>query len=630
MHFTKAIWILVLLLVPLSLGAQQLVVDGEAGTKVVDGSHVYWATSGGEFCSPTPAIERAPKSGGLPETVFSDCDFSPARLGQDATNLFVHDVDAGAIVRLPKSGGLPTTIANAPAVGSNGAMGLIVADGIVYWGDLEGIKSTPVDGTGVTTLVPATGSPLSFNNGLALDEQFVYFVEIDTTGADTARVKRVPRVGGTVETLYTETVPNVFAPEIRAVGEFNVYLKQRATPDNDAPVIIRALPKDGGIATTIISRPFGRDVGSTLLRNNFLFFTDINSISSPCSLADSSIHAYHVVTGEITLVSGGHTRAGRFAADDTHLYFDDCEPAIFRLPIPGTLVDGDGDGVPLADDCDDNDPNVTTGNTCVSSSPVTITSPGGEVTVTFEEVTGGGETTITVSPCTDPVDGITLTPTAPICVEIETTATYEGEITVCIQYDDTGMSVTEETFLRMVHCHEGDCTFATCTPPIPIDTVNNIVCACVPNFSLFAVGFPTDADGDGTPDLLDNCPDTPNLFQEDSDGDGIGDVCDPCPTIPGVSCGSDADFMRGDCNGDGVFQISDAVALFSELFSGGPVGPCDDACDVNDDGNKDIADGIYALSSLFSGGADPSSPFDQCGSDPTADALGCASFSACP
>ena len=40
---------------------------------------------------------------------------------------------------------------------------------------------------------------------------------------------------------------------------------------------------------------------------------------------------------------------------------------------------------------------------------------------------------------------------------------------------------------------------------------------------------PGDRDRDGTPDLEDNCPSTPNEDQADGDEDGIGDVCDPCP-----------------------------------------------------------------------------------------------------
>jgi len=46
----------------------------------------------------------------------------------------------------------------------------------------------------------------------------------------------------------------------------------------------------------------------------------------------------------------------------------------------------------------------------------------------------------------------------------------------------------------------------------------------------------TDADADGVPDALDDCPRSPDPEQRDSDDDGRGDACDACPRFnPGLS-----------------------------------------------------------------------------------------------
>jgi hypothetical protein len=47
-------------------------------------------------------------------------------------------------------------------------------------------------------------------------------------------------------------------------------------------------------------------------------------------------------------------------------------------------------------------------------------------------------------------------------------------------------------------------------------------------YNLCAISLTGDRDGDGVPDLGDNCPNTPDLDQTDSDGDGIGDACTLC------------------------------------------------------------------------------------------------------
>ena len=91
----------------------------------------------------------------------------------------------------------------------------------------------------------------------------------------------------------------------------------------------------------------------------------------------------------------------------------------------------------------------------------------------------------------------------------------------------------------------------------------------------------------------------------------------------------DESFVRGDSNGDGSMDLSDAVFILIALFNDGRNPACDDSADSNDSGGLDITDGVFLLDALFRGGPGPPPPFDSCGKDPTTDVLACASYPPC-
>ncbi len=74
-----------------------------------------------------------------------------------------------------------------------------------------------------------------------------------------------------------------------------------------------------------------------------------------------------------------------------------------------------------------------------------------------------------------------------------------------------------------------------------------------------ANGCPDDTDGDGVPDCIDKCPNTPkdcspvdaNGCAADSDGDGVKDCIDKCPNTP-QGCTVDKNGCPVDSDGDGV------------------------------------------------------------------------------
>lgn len=89
-------------------------------------------------------------------------------------------------------------------------------------------------------------------------------------------------------------------------------------------------------------------------------------------------------------------------------------------------------------------------------------------------------------------------------------------------------------------------------------------------------------------------------------------------------------FVRGDANADGSINIADPVWILSYLFAMGAPSACADSADGNDDGSLDIADPVAILGHLFAMQGPLPAPHPACGTDPTADPIGCSAFAPCP
>lgn len=108
-----------------------------------------------------------------------------------------------------------------------------------------------------------------------------------------------------------------------------------------------------------------------------------------------------------------------------------------------------------------------------------------------------------------------------------------------------------------------------------------------------------------------------SFFQPTDASNGVG------VSVPSRS------FLRSDCDGNGLLNLADAVFALDYMTLGGDEPPCLDGCDVNDNGMLNIADPIHALQYMFLGGPPPASPFPDCGTDTSLDAVSCFDGAGC-
>ena len=117
-----------------------------------------------------------------------------------------------------------------------------------------------------------------------------------------------------------------------------------------------------------------------------------------------------------------------------------------------------------------------------------------------------------------------------------------------------------------------------------------------------------DDDGDGIPDVADNCPTVPNVDQTDIDSDGVGNLCD------------------ADIDGDGVLNDDDTCDFLANPDNIDTDGDGDgDVCDTDDDAD-DVLDAddncpLVANADQLNTDADPEDGGDVCDDDDDNDGL---------
>jgi hypothetical protein len=146
----------------------------------------------------------------------------------------------------------------------------------------------------------------------------------------------------------------------------------------------------------------------------------------------------------------------------------------------------------------------------------------------------------------------------------------------------------------------------------------------VPDSCDIASGTSLDCNGNGIPDECDlaggtipDCnengiPDSCDIASgtsADKEANGIPDECE---------VGPEPRFRRGDADGSGKLDLTDAIATLQFLYMGYTAPSCKDAADTDDSGVLDLTDAIASLQFQFMGGTPPAAPGPTtCGADPT-------------
>lgn len=116
--------------------------------------------------------------------------------------------------------------------------------------------------------------------------------------------------------------------------------------------------------------------------------------------------------------------------------------------------------------------------------PIDYTTGTQPVTLTFDDVTEAGETSLVTYYDGPPLPSGFKLGDPPTYFYVDTTATFDGLIQICIDY--SGISYNDESELKLFHYVDGEKEEV----PTTIDTTNNIICGYVDSLSPFVIVEP--------------------------------------------------------------------------------------------------------------------------------------------
>lgn len=236
------------------------------------------------------------------------------------------------------------------------------------------------------------------------------------------------------------------------------------------------------------------------------------------------------------------------------------------------------------------------------------------------------------------------------CVFTDNDGGQSGAADIGVSINDVDLKISHCTFGPRVQWPGGSSLAVSSSSPGVVEVVNSIfwaegdppIFAPGPQMDVHHCnvigGFPGSGNIDVDPLFFDDAARDFRLTLGSPCID-IGDPSeglDPDGSLPDLGAFNDPvpptapDFLRGDVDGSGTSNISDAIQLLNFLFVPGVTEvPCYDGGDGNDSGNLDLADAIIILQRLFLPGT-PSlpEPVGECGQDPTFDSLECVT--GCP